>query len=115
MYVGNTPEQMMQGSGYRYFYGLRRTDDGELIFGRLDYLKNDDSLTINKPGNPADDFTNFAEGQDFLEGRDIEHELVYKNLNFEQFVWDNKNIFFYINDDGEFVVSVNRKVKYDNE
>ena len=36
------------------------------------------------------------------------HNLVYENLNYEQFRWDDANLVYYINDEGELVVRVNQ-------
>ena len=101
-------------SEVRYFYGLRRTDKGELFFGRLDQFNDNDSININKPGDVEEQFNEFTEGQDFFEGRDVDHELVYNNLNYEQYKWDNRNIYYYVNDEGELVARVNQKQTYND-
>jgi len=114
MYVGNTPEQMMQELGYRYFYGLRRTYDGEMFVAKVDQTKTGDAITINNPGDPENNFPTFEEGQDFFEGRDVFHTLVYENLNYEQFRWDDKNIYYYINAEGELIAKINETHTYDD-
>jgi len=114
MYVGTTPEQLNTQLNYRYFYGLRRTDEGTVYFAKLDHLSNTDSITVNQPGPEQDDFPNFAEGQNFFEGRNVNHDLVYKNLTYEQFIWDNKNVYYYINDNGELVLSINKQITYND-
>jgi hypothetical protein len=111
-YIGFTPEQLYSAVENRFFYGLRRTDQGELFLGKLDQLKNDDSLTINNPGNTEENFNNFEEGQDFFEGRDVNHRLVYENLRYEQYKWDNQNIYYYVNSEGELVVRINQGYNY---
>ena len=40
----------------RYFYGLRRTDEGELYIGKVDQLSANDPVTINLPGNIYDNY-----------------------------------------------------------
>ena len=65
-YVGTSQDQINASFQNRFFYGLRRTDDGELFIGKVDQLKNDDSLTLNKPGDPTANYPDFAEGQDFM-------------------------------------------------
>jgi hypothetical protein len=112
-YVGMNPEQIYGEVENRFFYGLRRTDQGELFLGKVDQLKKDDSLTINKPGDPLDNYPNYTENQDFYEGRNVKHELVYKNLNYEQFKWNNKNIYYYVSEEGELVARINQKFTYD--
>jgi len=112
MYVGTTPEQFAQNTNNRYFYGIRRSDSGELFLGKLDTIDNSDSITVNNPGADNENFPNLMSGEDFFEGRDVDHELVYENLNYEQFLWDNQNVYFYVNDEGELVVRLNRKYDY---
>jgi hypothetical protein len=112
-YTGFTPDQIYSAVQDRFFYGLRRTDQGELFIAKADQLKATDSITINKSGDPKDNFKNFSEGNDFFEGRDVNHELVYKNLNYEQFMWNDRNISYYVNNDGDLVASINQKHTYD--
>jgi len=111
-YIGTPAESVYAAVQNRYFYGLRRTDDGELFLGKVDQLKATDSLTINKPGEPTQNFPNFQEGQDFYEGRNVFHDLVYENLNYEQFRWDDRNVLYYINDEGELVLRINQNHTY---
>ena len=91
----------------RYFYGLRRTDEGELYIGKVDQLSANDPITINLPGNIDDNYKEFDQGYDFYEGRDLNHGKPFKNLKYEQFRWDDVNLNYYINDEGEFVVRLN--------
>lgn len=99
------------GSQPRYLYALRRTDDGDLYFAKVDQLT-DDSFQINAIGADEDNYADFDYGSDFLEGRDVYHNLVYPNLNYEQMRWDDRNIYYYINDNGELVARVNQKYSY---
>jgi len=94
----------------RFFYGLRRTDEGELWLGKVDQLVPGDSVTINIPGNPTQNYEGFDEGQEFFDGRDVNHDQVYANLKYEQFKWDSINLFYYINSDGELVVRINHEL-----
>ena len=112
-YTGSTPDHINGAIPDRYFYGLRRTDNGELFIGKIDQMSTTDSITINTPGDPAQNYSNFEEGQDFVEGRDVNHNLVYDNLNYEQFRWDARNISYYIDSDGELVARVNHSFTYD--
>jgi hypothetical protein len=113
-YTGISPDFLLAAVQNRYFYGLRRTDDGELFLQKLDQLSPDDVLTINKPGDPSQNYPNFEEGQDFYEGRDVYHNLVYENLNYEQFRWDDRNLYYYVNDEGELILVVNGTHTYDD-
>jgi|TARA_B110000908_G_scaffold160837_1_gene204456 hypothetical protein len=113
-YTGTSVEEMMATVKDRFFYGLRRTANGELFIGKVDQMSKTDSLTVNNPGDPAQNYPDFTEGQDFTEGRDVFHNLVYENLNYEQYRWDTKNIWYYVNDEGELVARVNHKHTYDD-
>jgi len=113
-YTGFTPDDIISTLQTRYFYGLRLTDNGDLFFGRVDQLNTQDSLTINNPGPTEDNFTGFEEGQDFFEGRNIFGNTLYGNLNYEQYRWDTKDAYYYINEEGELVLRTNAAVTYDN-
>lgn len=96
----------------RYFYGLRRTDAGELYLGKVDLMSVSDGLQINKPGEAAGNFPHFQRGVDFLEGRDELHTKIYENLNYEQFRWDGRSILYYIDSDGQLTLRVNEPYTY---
>ena len=112
-YAGTTPDHLNGATPDRFFYGLRRTDNGELFIGKMDQMSVTDNITINNPGDPVHNYPSFEEGQDFYEGRDVDHNIVYENLNYEQFRWDGKNISYYVNDEGELVARVNHSFTYD--
>jgi hypothetical protein len=109
-YVGSEPLQRQTGE--RYFYALRRDDDGQMFIAKVDVASPTDAVAINKPGGTVDNFPDFQDGADFFEGRNPNHNLVYENLNFEQMRWDDKNIYYFINDEGEFVLRINTPYTY---
>lgn len=113
-YTGMTPDHINGAVQDRFFYGLRRTDKGELFIGKADQLKTTDSITINKSGEPSGNYPDFTDGQDFYEGRNTAHEIVYENLNYEQFRWDARNISYYVNAEGELVARINQNYTYDD-
>ena len=102
-YIGENSAADMLGGEPRYFYALRRTDGGDLYFCRVDQALGQDSVTINNPAAVGDDFTDFSSGADFFEGRDVYHNIVYPNLNYEQMRWDERDLYYYIDDDGNQV------------
>ncbi len=98
----------------RFFYGLRRSDRGTLYFTKVGQLIGSDSVRINIPGPAADDFEDFEYGVDFFDGRLAEdHSRPYANLNFDQYRWDQRNCYYYINESGELVIRVNQAYEYD--
>ena len=109
-YVGDQP--LSRQTGERYFYALRRDDDGQLFISKVDVASPTDNIQINKPGGTGDNFPDFQDGADFFEGRNTNHNLVYENLNFEQMRWDDKNIYYFINDEGEYVLRINTPYTY---
>lgn len=92
----------------KHFYGLLRNDDGEIFFTKVDTSDPEAVLTINNPGDHRDNYPNFELGDDFFEGRDSQHNIVYKNLAFEQYRFHDMNGIYYINDEGELVFRHNR-------
>jgi hypothetical protein len=106
----DTSVYLQNGIKDRYFYGLRRTDEGDLYIGKVDQLSANDPVSINNPGNIDDNFKDFDQGYDFFEGRDLNHAKPFKNLRYEQFRWDDVNLNYYINSDGELVVRINSNV-----
>ena len=96
----------------RYFYGLRRTSDGTIYMVKADLLELEDGVELNRPRNINENYNNWSRGEDFFEGRDTQHKLVYKNLVYEQYKWDGRNLFYYVNKDGELVLKVNEAQTY---
>lgn len=115
-YIGgeaNLREMLGEGNR-RYFYALRRTDDGLLYFFKLDQLKDvNDEIIVNDPGLAENDFEEFEYGVDFFDGRLADdHSRPYTNLHWDQYRWDNNSFYCYINDNGEFVVRLNKAYEY---
>lgn len=96
----------------RFFYGLRRTDQGELYLVKSDLLKLEDGVQLNRPGNIDENYNNWSRGEDFFEGRDQQHRKTYPNLVYEQYKWDGRNVFYYVNSEGELVLKVNEAHTY---
>ena len=116
-FIGNTPEQVANGFIKRYFYGLRRNDDGELFLVRVDQLAGGDtnSITINDLGISEENFLDFEEGIDYLDGINESKDIVYPNLRYPQLRWDGRSLTYYIEDGtGHFVQAVSEKVTFEN-
>ncbi len=108
---GRDPNELI-GDQPRYFYALRRTDEGELYFSRVNQLSREDAIEINTIGDYEDNYNDFQVGVDFFEGRDVYHNLVYQNLNYEQYRWDDRSMYYYIDDDGQLIIRTNTKYQY---
>jgi hypothetical protein len=105
-YFGRTPIETL-GDSPRYWYALRRNDDGELFLVRSDQLTDKDSYEINIPGAPAGNFEDFEAGIDFFEGVDEDHQLQYANIVYTQYRWDDRSIFYYVDDEGRLAQRIN--------
>jgi hypothetical protein len=117
-YVGQNNDlgQMLGDGNPRYFYALRRDEDGLLFFAKIDQLTDEDQITINNSGLQQNDFPDFEYGVDFFDGRlEEDHSRPYANLQWDQYRWDNKNVYYYINTAGEFIVRVNQSYVYPPE
>jgi hypothetical protein len=105
-YVGNNPQDVLDGIIKRYLYGLRRNDDGEIFLIRIDQLQGgaENSVIINEVGDAEENFPDFEEGIDFLAGIDEDHNIIYDNLRYPQLRWDGRVLSYYIDDsDGQFI------------
>ena len=112
-YIGNNPESIVQGFIKQYFYGMRRNDDGELFLLRVDQLSGQGTATINDVGIGENNYPDFEEGIDFLEGIDANHDIVYENLRYQQIKWDGRLLTYYIDPaDGQFIVRISEDYVY---
>ena len=112
-YIGLDPSQYV-GDSKRYFYALYRDDTGTLYYWKIDNLTDTAAYTVNNPGLAENDFQDFAYGVDYFNGRlASDHSRPYSNLAFDQYRWDNLNINYYMNANGEFVARVNQGYTYD--
>lgn len=114
-YIGNEFDQssILGRNNVRYLYALRRTDEGVLYTLKIDQLTDTDQIIINDPGLSENDFQEFEYGVDFFDGRlENDHSRPYSNLHWDQIRWDSMNAFYYINDNGEFIVRINQSYTY---
>lgn len=110
-YLGVSPDEAL-GDSPRFWYALRRNEDGELFFVRSDQLIDNEGYFLNQPGAPEDDFEDFEPGVDYLDGIDSEHEAVYPNMFYPQYKWDNRGLFYFVDADGMLIVRINKSYAY---
>lgn len=110
-YLGVDPQDRL-GDTPRFFYGLRKNENGSLFLQRVDNLKSNDSVQINRIGDEAENYNDFTVGVDFFEGVDVNHNQAYDNLKYQQYRWDDRAIFYYVDDDGNLCARVNSGVTY---
>lgn len=114
-YIGTSPSEVQAGFIKRYFYGLRRNDDGELFFVVVDQLRggDDNVIVINDLGIEEENFPDFEEGIDFLDGLDEDGTIRYPNLRYPQMKWENRSLLYYINQDtGQFIQRISEAYDY---
>ena len=117
-YIGqnNALSEVLGADNPRYFYAIRRDDEGLLYFAKIDQLTDLGSITVNNSGLTENDYTDFEYGVDFFDGRLAEdHSRPYRNLQWDQYRWDSKNVYYYINTAGEFIVRINQSYVYPPE
>jgi len=113
-YVGNSPQDVVNGIIKRYFYGMRRNDDGELFLIRSDQLQGgeEQTVTINDLGTAAENFPDFEEGIDFLDGINEDHDFLYPNLRYPQIKWDGRSVLYYVDTDGQLILRISEGYEY---
>ena len=104
-YLGRTPTEEL-GNSPAFFYALRRDDDGQLYIVRSEQLKDNGMIDINEPGDPVENFEDFEAGVDYFEGVDADHDQVFMNMKYTQYRWDDRPIFYYVDDEGNLVAKV---------
>ena len=114
-YIGTTPQDVLDGFIKRYFYGLRRNNDGELFLVQIDQLRggNENVVVVNDLGIASENYPDFEEGIDFLDGVDENHNVVYDNLRYQQIKWEGRSLLYYIEPDtGVFVQRISEAYTY---
>ena len=69
-------------------------------------------MQVNKPEIHIRTYPTSKRGIEFLPGRDEEHNKTYENPNYEQYRWDDRSLFYYVDDEGQLVVRVNEQYNY---
>jgi hypothetical protein len=110
-YLGTSPADVL-GNDPRYFYALRKNADGSLFFTKNDQLIENEVLEINLSGNVEENYNDFESGVDFFEGINVNHEIMFKNLKYPQYRWDNRSILYFIDEEGQLVARINRGYNY---
>lgn len=113
-YVGDQDTSALLGANNpRFYYALRRTQEGDLYFTKVDQLLGaDEEIIVNNIGLAEDDFTEFEVGVDYFDGRDDDHNRPNANMYPDQYRWDSRNIYYYLNANGELVARVNKAYTY---
>lgn len=110
-YLGRDPIETL-GDSPRYWYALRRNEDGELFIVRSDQVTDKESYNLNLPGDPIENFEDFEPGVDYFEGVDENHEKVFDNIYYTQYRWDDRSMFYYVDNEGNLVQRIFQGYSY---
>lgn len=113
-YVGQIDSKTILGDNNpRYFLALRRDDSGNLYFARVNQIKDNEAIVVNVPGLTEDNFQDFEYGVDYFDGRaEEDHSRPFPNLYFDQYRWDERSCYYYIDDQGNLVARINQQYVY---
>jgi hypothetical protein len=114
-YIGTSPTDVIDSFIKRYFYGLRRNEDGELFLMKSDQLSGGDEniVVVNNIGIAEENYLDFEEGIDFLSGIDENHDKLYDNVRYPQFKWDSRSLTYFIDPtDGQFIQRLSQAYVY---
>lgn len=110
-YLGRDPIETL-GDSPRFWYALRRNEDGELFIVRSDQITDKESYEINIPGDLVENFEDFEPGVDYFEGVDENHEPIFDNLKYTQYRWDDRSMFYYVDSEGQLSQRINQGYTY---
>lgn len=112
-YLGTDPSSTL-GDTPRFFYGLRKNENGSIFMVRIDNIRDKDPVVLNNPGEETENYNDFEVGVDFFEGIDVNHNPVFPNLKYQQYRWDDRSVFYYVDEDGQLVARIGNSYNYDN-
>lgn len=110
-YLGRDPVETL-GDSPRFWYALRKNQDGELFVVRSDQVSDKEAYSINIPGSVDENFEDFEPGVDFFDGVAEDHEAEYDNMYYPQYRWDDRSIFYYVDAEGMLVQRINQGYTY---
>lgn len=110
-YLGTSPENIL-GATPRYFYALRRNQNGSLFLVKNDNIKDGQSIEINDVGPIENNYNDFEVGVDFYEGKNVNHQQIFGNLKYPQYRWDSRSLLYYVDDEGQLIARLNEGYTY---
>jgi hypothetical protein len=103
-------------SDQRYFYAIRTDEEGNIFINKIDMWTSSEAIEINKPGEVEDDWQYFELGVDYFDGKNPEtHIKDNPNLNFDQYRFDSRSVYYYINANGELIARYNQSYDYSTD
>lgn len=115
-YLGRSPDTGSVNEEEGFFYGLRRDEvNGWVIVDKINLDASFESVELtdlNSYTGTGREFENFEQGVDFYDGRDASHNLLYDGLKYEQYKWSGDDLYYFINEEGQLCVRVDREYFY---
>ena len=90
----------------------KKDDDSVKIRDVADQALADDTHLKNFLETHFYNYEDFEMGENFYEGRNVNHEKTYENLRYEQYKWDNRSLLYFIDDSGNLCIKVNEEHTY---
>lgn len=113
-YLGQTPEEFFN-KNERYFYGLRRDENGFLAVTKVNMDSSTDALEVqnlNTTGSIDQTYDGFEEGVDFFDGIDAARNENFKGLRYEQYKWSADDLYYFVDGQGQLCVRINVPYNY---
>jgi hypothetical protein len=113
-YLGQTPEEFFN-KNERYFYGIRRDEDGFLAVTKINMDTSTDAIEVqdlNSIGSIERTYDGFEDGVDFFDGVDAARNESFTGLKYEQYKWSADDLYYYVNGEGQLCVRINVPYNY---
>lgn len=113
-YLGQTPEEFFN-KNERYFYGIRRDEDGFLALSKINMDSSTDAIEVqnlNEIGNIEQTYDGFEEGVDYFDGVDAARNQNFIGLKYEQYKWSADDLYYYVDGEGRLCVRINVPYNY---
>lgn len=113
-YLGQTPEEFFN-KNERYFYGIRRDENGFLALTKVNMDTSTDAIEVqdlNSIGSIERTYDGFEDGVDFFDGVDAARVAAFTGLKYEQYKWSADDLYYYVNGEGQLCVRINIPYNY---
>lgn len=113
-YLGQTPEEYFN-KRERYFYGIRRDENGFLALSKINMDSSTDAIEVQSLGNVGSieqTYDGFEEGVDFFDGIDAARNQNFVGLKYEQYKWAADDLYYYVDGQGQLCVRINVPYNY---
>lgn len=113
-YLGQTPEEFFN-KNERYFYGIRRDENGFLALSKISMDSSTDSIDVQNlmnTGSIEQTYDGFEEGVDFFDGIDAARNQNFAGLKYEQYKWSADDLYYYVDGQGQLCVRINVPYNY---